>query len=223
MQTKLTLRLDEQLIERAKPFTKKSGKSLSQIVADYFVALESAPTDQDKELTPIVRSLKGALRGAGVDVEDYRRHLEEQQLMVFRVFVWPLSARFVPEIPWHSSMGNDAGEQNSCRGLRGAPDGKNHTAQNSPAGQRQQYPLNILPSGQPQTRTKQTEMPGIASKADCVVRITQGKMSRALHTLARKRPVRASGSSVLRRARIRHPIHRVFDRRFGPLRVWGAA
>ena len=80
MQTKLTLRVDEQLIERAKSFAKKRGKSVSQIVADYFVALEAAPTDQDTELTPIVRSLKGALRGAGVDVEDYRRHLEERYL-----------------------------------------------------------------------------------------------------------------------------------------------
>jgi hypothetical protein len=80
MQTKLTLRVDEQLIERAKSFAKKRGKSVSQIVADYFVALEAAPADQDTELTPIVRSLKGALRGAGVDDEDYRRHLEERYL-----------------------------------------------------------------------------------------------------------------------------------------------
>ncbi|OIP97502.1 MAG: antitoxin [Syntrophobacteraceae bacterium CG2_30_61_12] len=80
MQTKLTLRVDERLIERAKSFAKKRGKSVSQIVADYFVVLDPAPTVQATELTPIVRSLKGALRGAEVDVEDHHRHLEERYL-----------------------------------------------------------------------------------------------------------------------------------------------
>ena len=41
MQTKLTLRLDEHLIENAKVFAKQSGKSLSQMVADYFFQLEN--------------------------------------------------------------------------------------------------------------------------------------------------------------------------------------
>ena len=39
MQTKLTLRLEEQLIERAKAHAKKRGKSVSQMVADYFALL----------------------------------------------------------------------------------------------------------------------------------------------------------------------------------------
>ena len=36
MQTKLTLRLDDWLIRKAKRFSKKTGKSVSKIVADYF-------------------------------------------------------------------------------------------------------------------------------------------------------------------------------------------
>ena len=36
MQTKLTLRLDEELIGVAKAFARSSGKSVSRIVADYF-------------------------------------------------------------------------------------------------------------------------------------------------------------------------------------------
>ncbi|MBI4964804.1 MAG: antitoxin [Desulfomonile tiedjei] len=81
MQTKLTLRLDEDLIRRAKSFAKDKSKSVSQIVADYFASLENEPpTKQRKELTPIVRSLKGALRGADVEIEDYHRHLEERHL-----------------------------------------------------------------------------------------------------------------------------------------------
>ncbi len=81
MQTKLTLRLDGDLIERAKSFAKKRGKSVSRIVADYFASLDKQlPVERDTDLTPIVRSLKGALRGADVDREDYRRHLEERHL-----------------------------------------------------------------------------------------------------------------------------------------------
>lgn len=42
-QTKLTLRLDADLISRAKASAAKQGKSLSQIVADYFAALVGSP------------------------------------------------------------------------------------------------------------------------------------------------------------------------------------
>ena len=36
MQTKLTLRLEDQLIEQAKSYAAHAGKSVSQIVSDYF-------------------------------------------------------------------------------------------------------------------------------------------------------------------------------------------
>ncbi len=80
MHAKLTLRLDEELIQLAKSYSRKTGKSLSQIVADYFALLTSSSSDQTPELPPIVSSLKGSLRGAGVDEDDYRRHLEERYL-----------------------------------------------------------------------------------------------------------------------------------------------
>lgn len=80
MRTKLTLRLDEDLIQRAKSFAKKRSKSVSQIVADYFASLDKKPNQPRTDLTPIVSSLKGALRGTDVDVEDYHRHLEEKYL-----------------------------------------------------------------------------------------------------------------------------------------------
>lgn len=78
MQTKLTLRLDEDLIRRAKSSAKRRGKSVSQIVADYLASIEEKPRKRGLELTPVVRSLKGALRGAHLDIEDYRRYLEEK-------------------------------------------------------------------------------------------------------------------------------------------------
>jgi hypothetical protein len=80
MPTKLTLRLDEDLIRRAKSFAKKRGKSVSQIVADYFASLDKKPHEPSVDLTPIVRSLKGTLRGMDAEVEDYRKHLEERYL-----------------------------------------------------------------------------------------------------------------------------------------------
>ena len=46
MQNKLTLRIDEKLIAKAKAFAKSNGKSVSQIVADYFNLLDK----KNKEL-----------------------------------------------------------------------------------------------------------------------------------------------------------------------------
>jgi hypothetical protein len=80
MQTKLTLRLDEELIQRAKSFAKKRSKSVSQLVADYFASLDKKSKRSSQGLTPIVRSLKGALNGTDLDIEDYRRRLEDRHL-----------------------------------------------------------------------------------------------------------------------------------------------
>lgn len=79
MHTKLTLRLETNLVHRAKSFAKKTGKSVSRIVSDYFTALET-PVIQEKRLSwpPLVRSLKGSLRKAQVDKKDYRRYLEDK-------------------------------------------------------------------------------------------------------------------------------------------------
>ena len=80
MHAKLTLRLEEELIELAKSYSRQTGKSLSRIVADYFRALTARGEGEPEPLPPIVRSLKGSLRGARVDEEDYRRYLEEKHL-----------------------------------------------------------------------------------------------------------------------------------------------
>ena len=83
MQTKLTLRLEEQLIDNAKRFAKQSGKSLSQMVADYFTQLEKPPVTSDKELPSVTASLKGSLQVEplqGLDEIDYRSYLESKYL-----------------------------------------------------------------------------------------------------------------------------------------------
>jgi hypothetical protein len=80
MHAKLTLRLDQHLIERAKAYSKESGKSVSQLVADYLALLPQRPGGNPGRCTPIVRSLRGLLRGADVDIADYRRHLADKHL-----------------------------------------------------------------------------------------------------------------------------------------------
>ena len=80
MQTKLTLQLDDELIARAKAHAKKRGKSVSQLVADYFRILEKVEQKppSKKKYSPITESLRGALRGAKVDEDDYSRYLAEK-------------------------------------------------------------------------------------------------------------------------------------------------
>jgi hypothetical protein len=76
-QTKLTLRLERDLIERAKKIARRRGKSVSKMVADYFRALDTVHRE-DEDVAPLTRSLQGILRDSGLDERDHRRHLEEK-------------------------------------------------------------------------------------------------------------------------------------------------
>ncbi len=78
MHTKLTLRLDEELVRRAKAHARARGRSVSGLVADYFAQLEGTTDAAGVTLTPRVRSLFGALAGARVDEAAYREHLERK-------------------------------------------------------------------------------------------------------------------------------------------------
>lgn len=77
MKTKLTLRLDRDVVQRARTYSQEVGKPVSRLVEDYFVAL-TAPRERPQGLSPIVRRLRGSLSGAAVDEEDYRRFLLEK-------------------------------------------------------------------------------------------------------------------------------------------------
>ncbi|MEI6448873.1 MAG: DUF6364 family protein [Actinomycetes bacterium] len=77
MNTKLTLRLDDQLILKAKRYSHRSGKSVSQLVADYFSLIAADEEIPGTEISPRVRSLIGGFKGATTE-DDYRRHLEEK-------------------------------------------------------------------------------------------------------------------------------------------------
>ena len=83
MKKKLTLSLDDARIRRAKAYAKERGKSVSQLVSEYFDALtreeEDAPSagrpGRDRPLPDAVEDLIGIAEG---DKDDYYQHLEEK-------------------------------------------------------------------------------------------------------------------------------------------------
>ncbi len=79
MQTKLTLRLEEDLINQAKKYAAIEGKSVSKIVADYFSLLVQNNQTTDSDLPPVTRSLIGIL-SSSINEEDYRQYLEKKYL-----------------------------------------------------------------------------------------------------------------------------------------------
>lgn len=78
MKSRLTLRLDDRLIEVAKRRSAESGRSVSRMVSDYFALIDAR--DREVEITPRVRSLRGVLGGSELDERDYRRHFEHKYL-----------------------------------------------------------------------------------------------------------------------------------------------
>jgi uncharacterized protein GlcG (DUF336 family) len=78
MSTKLTLRLDEQLIAAAKNYARANGRSLSVLVADYFAQLSGQaqrPPSTTPTAGPITSKLRGALKTAAVTEADHLAHL----------------------------------------------------------------------------------------------------------------------------------------------------
>ncbi|WP_295432963.1 DUF6364 family protein [uncultured Thiodictyon sp.] len=82
MATKLTLRIDAELIAQAKSYGRTQGKSVYRLVADYFAGLaeQEAPREaaRDTPATPLVDSLRGVLKETRLGREDYLRHLEQR-------------------------------------------------------------------------------------------------------------------------------------------------
>jgi hypothetical protein len=72
--SKLTLSVDEKVIERAKRFAEKRGTSVSRLVEQYLDLLARPP--KLKEDPPVLRQLRGILKKG--DSKDYRRHLVEK-------------------------------------------------------------------------------------------------------------------------------------------------
>lgn len=60
MDTKLTLKLDNNVIERAKMYARKKNTSISHLVETYLNFLTN-PKDEKDEITPLVKSLSGII------------------------------------------------------------------------------------------------------------------------------------------------------------------
>jgi hypothetical protein len=68
--TKLTLSVDEDVVRKAKRFSRRHDTSLSKLVTDFLAYL----VDSEGKRTPVVSRLRGILPPS-TDLEDYRRHL----------------------------------------------------------------------------------------------------------------------------------------------------
>lgn len=75
MNAKLTLRLDRDVIERAKAYSREVGKPVSRLVEEYFEIVTSR-RGAESSCTPRVQRLRGILAGSLLDEQDYRDYLE---------------------------------------------------------------------------------------------------------------------------------------------------
>lgn len=62
MNRKLTLSLDESIIEKAKIYAQKNKESLSKIVENYFRIVTSKSNNQKEEISPLVMELIGSIK-----------------------------------------------------------------------------------------------------------------------------------------------------------------
>ena len=67
--TKLTLKLDKGIINRAKEYAIETNQSLSRLVEEYFLELTSSKKFK-QNLSPRVRKVSGVLKGKSVDYKN---------------------------------------------------------------------------------------------------------------------------------------------------------
>ncbi|WP_234109150.1 DUF6364 family protein [Chryseobacterium sp. R2A-55] len=73
MNTKLTLTIEKSVIEKAKKYAKEKERSLSDLIENYLKALAKDNAENDIQLTPIVKSLKGSFNAP--KNSDYKKDL----------------------------------------------------------------------------------------------------------------------------------------------------
>lgn len=62
MNTKLTLTIEQKIIEKAKIYAKEKGRSLSDIIENYLKVITKEVSQTDFQMTPITKSLKGSFK-----------------------------------------------------------------------------------------------------------------------------------------------------------------
>ncbi len=77
MNTKLTLTIEQEIIERAKNYAKEKNRSLSDIIENYLKTLTKEERNhKKKELGPVVKSLKGSFKRP--KNMDYKKELKNR-------------------------------------------------------------------------------------------------------------------------------------------------
>ena len=75
MDTKLTLKLDQEIIEKAKQYASEKKISLSRIIENYLNSLTSDKTNDDLQISPFVKSLSS---GINIPADyDYKKDILE--------------------------------------------------------------------------------------------------------------------------------------------------
>ena len=62
MDTKLTLKLDQEIIEKAKHYASEKKLSLSRLIENYLNSLTSDQTNDDLLISPFVKSLSSGIK-----------------------------------------------------------------------------------------------------------------------------------------------------------------
>ena len=73
MNTKLTLTIEASIIEKAKAYARKKGRSLSDIIENYLNVITKEQEEPVIEIGPITRSLRGSFKVP--DDFDYKKEL----------------------------------------------------------------------------------------------------------------------------------------------------
>jgi len=74
MNTKLTLTIDQSIIERAKSYAKGKGRSLSDIIENYLKAITTEQRVED-DISPLINSLRGSFKAP--ESFDYKKELSK--------------------------------------------------------------------------------------------------------------------------------------------------
>lgn len=73
MNTKLTLTIEQSVIEQAKKYASKRGRSLSDIIENYLKAITREEEDKPARIAPSVKALQGSFKAP--EDFDYKKQL----------------------------------------------------------------------------------------------------------------------------------------------------
>jgi hypothetical protein len=73
MNTKLTLTIEQSVIDKAKKYASKKGRSLSELVSNYLKAISHEERNEEADVSPLIKSLKGSFKAP--QSFDYKKEL----------------------------------------------------------------------------------------------------------------------------------------------------